>query len=86
LFFIIPGMPKDSMCYIMGLSRMPIKIFLALSTSGRLLGTILLSTAGSSLRNHRHDTVIILAGASGVLALAAYVYDYCKNPVITDKR
>jgi uncharacterized membrane protein YdjX (TVP38/TMEM64 family) len=81
LFFIIPGMPKDIMCYLMGLSRMPIKNFMVMTASGRLLGTILLSAAGSSLRNHRHDMLLILAGAAGVLALTAYVFNYYKNPV-----
>ncbi len=86
LFFIIPGAPKDIMCYVIGLSRMPITIFLVLSTSGRLLGTILLSAAGSSLRNHRHDTLIIIAGAAGVFALTAYVYNYYKNSVVLNNK
>jgi uncharacterized membrane protein YdjX (TVP38/TMEM64 family) len=40
LLFLLPGFPKDCLCYIMGLSHMNTAVFLLISTVGRLLGTI----------------------------------------------
>lgn len=74
LIFIIPGMPKDILCYMMGLSHIPAREFMLISTSGRLLGTIMLSVAGSSVRNHQNAIALVIAGACGALALLAYVY------------
>ncbi|MRR35664.1 TVP38/TMEM64 family protein [bacterium] len=42
IFFLIPGFPKDTLCYILGLSHMRTRNFLVVSTTGRLLGTTLL--------------------------------------------
>ncbi len=44
--FLIPGFPKDSLCYILGLSHMKAGPFLVISTVGRLVGTIGLSISG----------------------------------------
>ena len=38
LLFLIPGFPKDYLCYILGLSHMDLKTFLIISTIGRFLG------------------------------------------------
>jgi len=74
VFFLIPGFPKDALCYIIGLSRMSTATFLIISTVGRLFGTILLSVFASSVRNDQHATVFIVAGISGILLLFSYVY------------
>jgi uncharacterized membrane protein YdjX (TVP38/TMEM64 family) len=73
-FFVLPGMPKDMLCYIMGLSRMTTRQFLIITTAGRLFGTMLLSVAGSSVRSHQNGTLLIIAGTCAVLALSAYCY------------
>ncbi len=72
--FLIPGFPKDALCYVTGLSHMRTGVFLVISTAGRLLGTIMLSVAGSMVRNDRMEAVIILAAACGVLVLLAAKY------------
>ena len=38
LFFLIPGIPKDILCYVAGLSRMRFIVFIVISTVGRLPG------------------------------------------------
>lgn len=40
LFFLIPGIPKDLLCYVAGLSRMRFTVFIAISTVGRLPGIV----------------------------------------------
>ncbi len=74
LLFLIPGFPKDCLCYMMGLSHMKTWHFLALSTVGRLLGTILLSMSGSCVRNHQYTGLLIVAGISCISITVAYFY------------
>jgi len=69
LLFLIPGFPKDYLCYIMGVSRIPTWTFLVICTAGRLLGTIMLSVTGSSARNEQY---LLLAWVSG-LGIAIFV-------------
>ncbi len=73
-FFLVPGFPKDALCYIIGLSHMPTGVFLLISTLGRLFGTILLSVAGSSVRQQQGGMFFIAAGALVAAALLAWLY------------
>ncbi len=74
LLFLIPGFPKDYLCFIMGLSHMKIWHFLAISTVGRLLGTIMLSVSGSCARNNQYTGLFIIAGIGCIFAILAYFY------------
>jgi uncharacterized membrane protein YdjX (TVP38/TMEM64 family) len=74
LLFLIPGFPKDYLCYIMGMSHMKTWHFLGISTAGRLLGTILLSVSGSCARNNQYIELLFIAGASCLLCVIAYFY------------
>jgi len=74
LLFLIPGFPKDYLCYIMGLSHMKTSHFLGISTVGRLLGTILLSVSGSCARNNQYRELLFIAGVSCLLLVIAYFY------------
>ncbi|MBA7589941.1 hypothetical protein ES708_32040 [subsurface metagenome] len=38
LLFLIPGIPKDILCYGAGLTPLPLHVFLLISTLGRLPG------------------------------------------------
>ena len=74
IFFLIPGFPKDTLCYILGLSHMRIRHFLVISTTGRLLGTTLLSLQGSSLRNDQDVFFFILLGVTALIILGGYFH------------
>lgn len=74
LLFLIPGFPKDALCYILGLSHMDVRSFIVISTVGRLLGTIMLSAQGSCVRNDQHWTFFILLGISGLIFLVGYFF------------
>jgi uncharacterized membrane protein YdjX (TVP38/TMEM64 family) len=74
LMFLIPGFPKDFLCYILGLGHMSHRDFLMVSTAGRLLGTILLTVGGTMFQEERwgaFSTVVIL-GIVIVLIVTAY--------------
>jgi uncharacterized membrane protein YdjX (TVP38/TMEM64 family) len=74
LLFLIPGFPKDVLCYILGLSRMRLSTFLIVSIIGRIPGTYLLTMHGASVRNQDYWTTVILAVISAALLFAAYIY------------
>lgn len=74
ILFLIPGFPKDFLCYIMGLSHMRLWTFLVVSTLGRLFGTILLSVSGDFARNGQFGMLFIVLGISGILVLIAFLY------------
>ena len=74
ILFLIPGFPKDALCYIIGLSHMPTRLFLVVSTIGRLLGTAMLSVSGAFLRHNRYGPLWLLAAVSLIAVVAAYLY------------
>ena len=72
--FLIPGFPKDYLCYIMGVSRMPAHTFLIVSAAGRLFGTIMLSLTGSSTRDGHYILLSFLVAVGIITFIAAYYY------------
>jgi uncharacterized membrane protein YdjX (TVP38/TMEM64 family) len=69
IFFIIPGFPKDTLCYILGLSHMEFVEFMVISSVGRLLGTVFLSASGASLRHEQMAVFISLLIVGGLIFL-----------------
>jgi uncharacterized membrane protein YdjX (TVP38/TMEM64 family) len=72
LFFLIPGFPKDYLCFILGLSKMPLRVFLVINIIGRMPGTFLLTLQGANVYKGNYITFFILLGvfiAAGLLML-----------------
>ena len=67
ILFIIPGFPKDTLCYILGLSHMKFGEFMVISSIGRLLGTIFLSASGACLRNEQTAMFFMLLIFGGII-------------------
>ena len=74
VLFLIPGFPKDCLCYILGLSHMKTWKFLAISTIGRLLGTVMLSVGGGLARNDHYKTVLVISIVCIVFVVLSYIY------------
>ncbi|OGW32811.1 MAG: hypothetical protein A2X58_10770 [Nitrospirae bacterium GWC2_56_14] len=74
LMFLIPGFPKDLLCYLLGLGHMRQRDFLIVSTIGRLLGTLLLTMGGTLFRDQRYVAFFSLAGISIALILFTMIY------------
>ena len=74
VLFLVPGFPKDYLCYVLGLSRMRLGAFLLVSILGRLPGTYLLTMQGATIRNEQYHMFFILAVASLGVLIAAYLY------------
>jgi uncharacterized membrane protein YdjX (TVP38/TMEM64 family) len=74
VLFLIPGFPKDFLCYLMGLSHMGWWEFILISTFGRLFGTVLLSVIGSFVRNNQRVPLLIILGIVAIILILAYFY------------
>jgi uncharacterized membrane protein YdjX (TVP38/TMEM64 family) len=74
LLFIFPGFPKDYLCLFLGLSTLPLKVFILLATVGRMPGTFLLSLQGAYLFEENYVVLGIVAAVCAILALIIYRY------------
>ncbi|MBN1648901.1 MAG: TVP38/TMEM64 family protein [Spirochaetales bacterium] len=64
ILFLIPGIPKDIVCYFTGLSTLSLARFLVFSTIGRIPGIVISVIFGAALVENRIVLMIILAGLS----------------------
>jgi len=76
--FVVPGFPKDYLCFILGLSPMPWKLFFLLSSVGRLPGTLMLTLQGAKV--YQGDYLFTLGLIVCCLALAGALY-YFRDPL-----
>jgi len=74
LLFSIPGFPKVTLCYVLGLTPMRLGIFLIISTIGRIPGTLMATLQGAKAFNQEYMTLLILLGISALIILLFYVY------------
>jgi uncharacterized membrane protein YdjX (TVP38/TMEM64 family) len=74
LMFLIPGFPKDILCYLLGLGHMGQRQFLLVSTTGRLFGTTLLTIGGTFFRDARYGAFFTVVAIGVAVALLVMVY------------
>ncbi len=80
ILFLIPGFPKDTLSYLIGLTAMKAKTFLVICTIGRLMGTVLLSMSGNFAKNGRNGCLAtVLAIGIAISLLALYYHDDILN-------
>lgn len=73
LLFVIPGFPKDVLCYVVGLSGMRLVTFLIVTTIGRVPGTYLLTIQGAAVGNRAYSEAVLIAFICASLLLAVYL-------------
>jgi uncharacterized membrane protein YdjX (TVP38/TMEM64 family) len=78
MLFLTPGVPKDLLCYVAGLTPIPLLTFMVMSMIGRLPGVVLSSVFGSGLAERDWPTVAISGGVS--LSLVAVVWIF-RGPI-----
>lgn len=74
LMFLIPGFPKDYLCYLLGMGHMRQRNFLIVSTLGRLLGTTLLTLGGTFFRAERYGALFTVMGLGVAIILFTMIY------------
>ncbi|MBI5968008.1 MAG: TVP38/TMEM64 family protein [Deltaproteobacteria bacterium] len=74
IFFLIPGLPKDYFCYLLGLSPMHILTFLIISSIGRIPGTLLLTMQGQAVRSEDYRAFFVVLGLALFLFVFTIIY------------
>ncbi len=67
LLYLIPGIPKDALGYICGVSDIKTKDFFVLSTIGRIPGVIVSSYFGANINQGKKPILIVIAVISTLL-------------------
>jgi uncharacterized membrane protein YdjX (TVP38/TMEM64 family) len=74
LIYLIPGLPKDLLCYLFGLSPMPFWVFAVTSTLGRLPGTWVLSAEGAKTASGRYVEMALIIGIVAAVSVPLYAW------------
>lgn len=74
LLFLLPGFPKDYLCYILGLGTIGYGLFFVISTVGRFAGTVLLNFGGAYLREGRYRDFALIATAALLVAVFSLIF------------
>ncbi|HEV8440312.1 MAG TPA: TVP38/TMEM64 family protein [Methylomirabilota bacterium] len=74
IVYLIPGLPKDIMCYLFGISPMPLWVFVLVSGLGRIPGTWVLSAQGAHTATGNYLQLILISAVFAAVALPLYYY------------
>jgi uncharacterized membrane protein YdjX (TVP38/TMEM64 family) len=74
IIYLIPGLPKDIVCYLFGISPMPLWVFALVSGLGRIPGTWVLSAQGAHTAAGDYLQVILISAVAVAAALPLYYY------------
>lgn len=74
LLFVIPGIPKDALCFVAGLSAMSPWAFLAVSMVGRMPGIVGSAVIGSAAGSGRSGLAAGIAVTAAVFFLAGLIW------------
>jgi uncharacterized membrane protein YdjX (TVP38/TMEM64 family) len=82
LFFLLPGTPKDLMCYVVGLSNITLSKWVIINLVGRLPAILLSAMGGSALGKQKYEIFVIAIVVLLVLYLiGSYLYSkHNKSP------
>jgi uncharacterized membrane protein YdjX (TVP38/TMEM64 family) len=72
IIFLLPAFPDDLICYLAGLTKIPIRTLILISLAGRLPGYLLLSFTGEGLAADNKNPIIALAIAAAIVFSLAY--------------
>jgi uncharacterized membrane protein YdjX (TVP38/TMEM64 family) len=84
MLYLIPGFPKDFLCYFLGMTSITPSTFLAATAVGRAPSTWLLAAQGSQLAQGHYPAFWALIGGSVLLLLIVYacrrsIYDWMRR-------
>ncbi|OGR04627.1 MAG: hypothetical protein A2520_01275 [Deltaproteobacteria bacterium RIFOXYD12_FULL_53_23] len=74
VLFLLPGFPKDSLAYLLGMSHMPLPVFLFITFVGRMPGTLLLSFQGAEIYQGNYLQFVLLLLVSALVAIPYAFY------------
>jgi uncharacterized membrane protein YdjX (TVP38/TMEM64 family) len=74
LLFVIPGIPKDVLCYVAGVSRLRLLAFLGVSMAGRLPGIVGSSFMGSAAFSGAYRAAIAVLVVAAALFFLGLIF------------
>lgn len=79
ILFLLPGFPKDSLSYLLGLSSMPLPVFLFMTGVGRMPGTLMLSLQGAEAYSGNYQRLFLWTVLSMGIVFLCYFY---RRPIL----
>jgi uncharacterized membrane protein YdjX (TVP38/TMEM64 family) len=70
ILFIIPGCPKDLLCYVAGLTRMKLSAFCVIATLGRLPAVIGTAVGGQAIEAGNYLMAVVAFAVTAAVSLA----------------
>jgi uncharacterized membrane protein YdjX (TVP38/TMEM64 family) len=74
ILFLIPGFPKDYLCLIIGVTTMPMRVFLILAGIGRIPGTLMLSLQGALVFEKNYVVFFVVVAINLLMVFLGYRY------------
>ncbi|MFQ5620374.1 MAG: TVP38/TMEM64 family protein [Candidatus Nanoarchaeia archaeon] len=74
LFFLIPGLPNDAICYLAGLTPLKIRTLLLLAIVGRLPGLFTLSLIGHGIAVKQTELALLILVIATFVSVLTYTY------------
>ncbi len=74
MIFLLPALPDDAVCFIAGLTKIPIRKLMLIAFFGRLPGYIILNMVGAGIASSQAMTAIIIFSAFMVVSFLIYIY------------
>jgi len=74
VLFVVPGFPKDYLCLFLGLTTLPLKVFIIISSIGRMPGTLMLSLQGAYVYKQMYGLFLLIFGVSAVVVILSLRY------------
>ena len=76
VIFMVPGTPKDLLCYFAGLTDMKLSLWLVLCSLGRIPSIVTSTVGGSALGSRRYwFAAAVFAGTLVISAVGLWLYD-----------
>lgn len=73
LLFIIPGTPKDTLTYLLGLTAMPLPSFLVISSIARIPSILTSTLCGTALGSQKYLTAGVIFGVTALVSFVGFV-------------
>lgn len=70
--FIFPGFPKDYLCLFLGMTRLPMRVFLPMAVVGRMPGTLMLSLQGALLFERMYSLFAAILAVCALVLIVVY--------------
>lgn len=74
VLFILPGFPKDYLCLLLGITTLPVKVFMVIASVGRMPGTLMLSLQGAYIFERQYGMFAVIFGISLLFVFLVYRY------------